>query len=186
MISEVAHSTGDVGAIYSGRDMTMRGNKITNNKIKKITNSQGSGTVGVYLDDLFSGTIVSGNYIDDVDKCILIGGGSDNIVSHNRLSNCTVPVWVDARGIYENKNKILLSQKGSSWDLRTKLNKVKNNIEYLVQYPEIIKTLESSTFEPRGNRVSNNQYDCEKKIVKSNRKLIKSWYKISGNKCIKN
>ena len=59
-IHHVALETGDVGAIYTGRDWTFRGNAIRHNFIHH-TGGVGMGSMGVYMDDCVSGTEIFGN-----------------------------------------------------------------------------------------------------------------------------
>lgn len=49
-VFQVATDTGDVGAMYSGRDWTYRGNRIRHNSFRDITGMDGSGR-GIYLDE---------------------------------------------------------------------------------------------------------------------------------------
>ena len=58
-IHHVALETGDVGAIYTGRDYTYRGNRIRHNFIHD-TGGVGMGSMGVYMDDCVSGTLIAG------------------------------------------------------------------------------------------------------------------------------
>lgn len=87
--------TGDAGAIYTGRDWTMRGTIIRGNYIHDIPSSLGPGTEiscrGVYLDDLASGTTVTGNVFANVRPSVYVNGGRDNDVSGN--------VFYHARGV---------------------------------------------------------------------------------------
>jgi len=54
-IHHIALETGDVGAIYSGRDYSFRGNRIRHNYIHE-TGGVGMGSMGVYMDDCVSGS----------------------------------------------------------------------------------------------------------------------------------
>ncbi|MBI2437305.1 MAG: right-handed parallel beta-helix repeat-containing protein, partial [Lentisphaerae bacterium] len=59
-IHHVCLDTGDVGAIYTGRDYTFRDNVVRYNFIHH-TGGVGLGSMGVYNDDCVSGTIMFGN-----------------------------------------------------------------------------------------------------------------------------
>jgi len=48
-IHSVCHESNDAGAIYAGRDWTMRGTVIRHNHLHDITGFEGRGCVGVYL-----------------------------------------------------------------------------------------------------------------------------------------
>lgn len=93
-IRHVCTETDDAGAIYGGRDWTMRGTKIRRNDIADVGSCN-----GVYLDDMFSGTEVTENTFVGVARGVFIGGGRDNIVADNKFVDCAHPVHLDARGL---------------------------------------------------------------------------------------
>jgi hypothetical protein len=97
-IHHVALETGDVGAIYTGRDYTFRGNRICNNYIHE-TGGVGMGSMGVYMDDCVSGTEVSGNIFYKVHWAMFIGGGRDHKVENNLFVDCEPAVRADGRGL---------------------------------------------------------------------------------------
>ena len=97
-IHRVALETGDVGAIYTGRDWTYRGNRIVHNYIHE-TGGVGMGSMGVYLDDCVSGTEVYGNVFRKVTRAVFIGGGRDHRVENNVFIDCNPAVAVDGRGL---------------------------------------------------------------------------------------
>jgi hypothetical protein len=53
-INDVCYESNDAGAIYAGRNWTMRGNVIRYNYLHDISGFEGKGCVGIYLDDAFS------------------------------------------------------------------------------------------------------------------------------------
>jgi len=97
-IHHIALETGDVGAIYTGRDYTYRGNRIRNNFIHH-TGGVGMGSMGVYMDDCVSGTEVFGNVFYKVHWAMFIGGGRDHHVENNLFVDCDPAVRMDARGM---------------------------------------------------------------------------------------
>jgi hypothetical protein len=97
-IHHIALETGDVGAIYTGRDYTFRGNKIRYNYIHH-TGGVGMGSMGVYMDDCVSGTEVFGNVFYKVHWAMFIGGGRDHRVENNLFVDCDPGVRVDGRGL---------------------------------------------------------------------------------------
>jgi len=97
-IHHIALETGDVGAIYTGRDYTFRGNKIRHNFIHH-TGGVGMGSMGVYMDDCVSGTEVFGNVFFNVHWAIFIGGGRDHRVENNLFVDCDPAVRADGRGL---------------------------------------------------------------------------------------
>jgi hypothetical protein len=97
-IHHIALETGDVGAIYTGRDYTYRGNKIRYNYIHH-TGGVGMGSMGVYMDDCVSGTEVFGNVFFKVHWAMFIGGGRDHRVENNIFAACDPAVRADGRGL---------------------------------------------------------------------------------------
>ncbi len=97
-IHHIALETGDVGAIYTGRDYTFRGNKIRHNFIHH-TGGVGMGSMGVYMDDCVSGTEVFGNIFYKVHWAMFIGGGRDHRVENNLFVDCDPAVRADGRGL---------------------------------------------------------------------------------------
>lgn len=97
-IHHIALETGDVGAIYTGRDYTFRGNKIRHNFIHH-TGGVGMGSMGVYMDDCVSGTEVFGNVFYKVHWAMFIGGGRDHRVENNLFVDCDPAVRMDGRGL---------------------------------------------------------------------------------------
>jgi hypothetical protein len=97
-IHHIALETGDVGAIYTGRDYTFRGNKVRHNFIHH-TGGVGMGSMGVYMDDCVSGTEVFGNIFYRVHWAMFIGGGRDHHVENNLFVECDPAVRMDGRGL---------------------------------------------------------------------------------------
>ncbi len=97
-IHHIALETGDVGAIYTGRDYSFRGNRIRHNFIHE-TGGVGMGSMGVYMDDCVSGTEVFGNVFYKVHWAMFIGGGRDHRVENNLFVDCDPAVRADARGL---------------------------------------------------------------------------------------
>ena len=96
--ARIALETGDVGAIYAGRDYSFRGNRIEGNFIHD-TGGIGMGSMGVYMDDCVSGTTVRGNIFLRVHWAMFIGGGRDHVVENNLFVDCDPAVRVDGRGL---------------------------------------------------------------------------------------
>ena len=97
-IHHIALETGDVGAIYTGRDWTFRGNRIRHNYIHH-TSGVGMGSMGVYMDDCVSGTEVFGNVFYKVHWAMFIGGGRDHRVENNIFVDCDPAIRIDGRGL---------------------------------------------------------------------------------------
>ncbi len=97
-IHHIALETGDVGAIYAGRDYTYRGNRIRYNFIHD-TGGVGMGSMGVYMDDCVSGTEIYGNVFYKVQRAAFLGGGRDHRVINNIFVECNHAVELDGRGL---------------------------------------------------------------------------------------
>jgi hypothetical protein len=97
-IHHIALETGDVGAIYTGRDYTYRGNRIRHNFIHE-TGGVGMGSMGIYMDDCVSGTEIFGNVFYKVQRAAFLGGGRDHQVINNIFVDCSHAVELDGRGL---------------------------------------------------------------------------------------
>ncbi len=149
-IRNVCLGTNDGGAIYAGCDWTMRGTKICGNYLHDITGFQGGGSVGVYLDDMFSGTEIRGNLFERVTRAAFLGGGRDNRVENNIFLFCEPSLHVDARG---------LGWASAAVDgcLTDRLNAVPYTSEvWRNRYPELVGILEDDPAAPKGNRIRRN------------------------------
>ncbi|MBQ7793568.1 MAG: right-handed parallel beta-helix repeat-containing protein [Clostridia bacterium] len=96
-IYNVCYDVGDMGAIYCGRNLTSRGNRIIYNYVHDIQQKDGEGKQGVhgvYLDDFFSSATVAGNVFENVSGYGVKFGGRDNIIYNNVFVNVgTSAIW---------------------------------------------------------------------------------------------
>jgi hypothetical protein len=97
-IHHVCLETGDVGAIYTGRDYTFRGNIIRHNFIHH-TGGVGMGSMGIYMDDCVSGTQIYGNILWSLHRAVFLGGGRDFRVENNIFVDCDPAIELDGRGL---------------------------------------------------------------------------------------
>ena len=97
-IHHIALETGDVGAIYTGRDFTYRGNRLRYNFIHD-TGGVGMGSMGIYMDDCVSGTEIFGNVFYKVQRAAFLGGGRDHQVINNLFVECNYAVELDGLGL---------------------------------------------------------------------------------------
>ncbi len=97
-IHHIALETGDVGAIYTGRDYTFRGNVIRHNFVHD-TGGVGIGSSGAYMDDCVSGTEIVGNVFQKTMMAVFLGGGRDHHVENNIFIDCDPAVSMDGRGL---------------------------------------------------------------------------------------
>jgi Right handed beta helix region len=98
-IHHVCLESNDAGAIYSGRNWTMRGTVVRHNYLHHIVGFQRKGCVGVYLDDMFCGTEISGNLFYQVTRAAFVGGGRDCTIENNIFVDCHRALHIDARAM---------------------------------------------------------------------------------------
>ena len=171
LIHHVCLESADAGAIYTGRDWTMRGTLIQKNLLHDIGGTAGldDDTSAIYIDDFASGITVRGNRIRNVCRGILIGGGRDNLVEGNEFEGCRkCAIHLDSRGTnwasyyFTGKEPIL-------FDRFRAVNA--GQPPYSERYPEL-KTVQTDEPElPKGNRLLHNRsqggawLDCPKEIL---------------------
>lgn len=149
----LAQETGDVGAIYTGRDWTARGTVIRYNFLRDIRGPGRWGSQGIYLDDQASGIVVRSNLFARVDRAVFIGGGRDNVVENNLFVDSSPAIHVDARG--------RTWQRAATQDpngvLRERLRAVPyDRSPYSDRYPGLVRLLEEDPGSPRGNVLRRN------------------------------
>ncbi len=148
-IHSVCYESNDAGAIYSMRDWTQRGTIIRHNYLHHISGFEHRGCVGVYLDDMFSGTTIFGNLFCRVTQAAFIGGGRDNTIANNVFVDCGPAVHVDDRGL--------------GWSSGA-LDPMKERLEampykeppWTARYPELVGILDDEPMAPKGNLIARN------------------------------
>lgn len=154
-IHDVCLESNDAGALYTGRNWTMRGHVIRNNYLYDVTGYLGKGSVGVYLDDMFSSAEIYGNVFRNVTSAAFIGGGRDCTVENNIFIDCKMALHIDARAlgwahqaaddwIAEAAEKGTIQ--GIAW----------NKPPYSERYPKLVNILENEPKAPVGNLVARN------------------------------
>lgn len=88
-IYDAVQNTDDMGAIYTCRDVTYKGNKIMYNYIHDIGgDSLGEyGTQAIFLDDFMSSALIAGNVFEDIMGASVKLAGADNIILNNMFIN---------------------------------------------------------------------------------------------------
>jgi len=166
-IARVCRETGDAGAIYMGRDPTMRGVVLRRNflhQIDPLVSTEGAyvGVMALYLDDCFGGVLVEGNVVVSTGEGLKIGGGHDNVVRGNAFVNCRPGIGFDGRGLGWAKG---LFVRGGEWRFLEKLDEMKvKQPPYSVRYPRLIDYEQRSPARPQGNRSERNLVLCEKPV----------------------
>ena len=132
-LHHVCMETGDVGAIYTGRDWTFRGNVVRYNYIHHV-GGVGMGSIGIYNDDCVSGTVMYGNVFYKVRRAAFMGGGRDFRVENNVFVDCHPAVQLDARGISKHHvwhDMVYKTMKKSLEDMNWR------QAPYRTRYPEL-------------------------------------------------
>jgi hypothetical protein len=154
-IHSVCFESNDAGAIYAGRDWTMRGTIIRHNYLHDISGFEARGCVGVYLDDMLCGTAIIGNVFYRVTSAAFIGGGRDCTIENNIFVDCRPAVHVDGRAlgwakpcadgwVQEGRQKETLCG--------TRYQKP----PYSERYPKLVNILADDPGAPKGNLVARN------------------------------
>jgi hypothetical protein len=174
-IHNVCLESNDAGAIYAGRDWTMRGTVIRHNYLHEITGFENRGCVGVYLDDMFCGTQIYGNVFYKVTRAAFIGGGRDCLVENNIFVDCNPALHIDARAMTWAKYHV-----NTTMTERLKSMPYKSEL-WRKRYPELVNILEDEPAVPKGNIVRWNicsggkwleLYSVDKNIVRWKDNLI--------------
>jgi len=152
-IHHVCLETDDAGAIYTGRNWTVRGTIIRHNHFHDIGGGPAVGNQAIYLDDTACGTTCVGNVIRNVHRAFLVGGGRDNIVENNVVVACRIPVHIDNRGM------------GGEWlegqEVYIKLRNDLKEVPYqgalwAARFPELAHILDDDPGLPKRNIVRSN------------------------------
>lgn len=157
-IYRVCLETGDAGAFYMGRDLTMRGNIVRYNAFHDISRTLKTGgsfvdVMAVYLDDCACGTTVYGNLFYKAGRAVMIGGGRDNTVENNIFVDCDPAIHVDGRGLGWAKFWF----DGRDPTLMDRLKEVPyDRPPYSDRYPHLANILQDDPAVPKYNRILNN------------------------------
>ncbi len=156
-ICNVCYESNDAGAIYTGRNWTMRGNVLRNNYLHDIVGFQNNGCVGIYLDDMFSSADMIGNLFVNVTRAAFIGGGRDCKILGNVFVDCHPAIHIDARGAGWANGHIQgwlkeFHEKGTILGIKF------NEPPYSTRYPELATILDEGKKPecPEGNVVADN------------------------------
>lgn len=156
-IHSVCYESNDAGAIYAGRNWTMRGHKILDNYMHDINGFRNEGCVGVYLDDMFAAADITGNLFVNVYRAAFIGGGRDCLVENNLFVNCRRALHIDARALnwaayHADEWLVEVAEKGTISGIKY------DEPPYSTRYPELPKILEGEPKAPEGNVIRTNVF----------------------------
>lgn len=148
-IHDVVRESNDAGAIYTGRDWSMRGHVIRYNYLHDISGRDKRGCVGVYLDDCFSSAVIFGNVFCRVTAAAFIGGGRDCVIANNLFVDCAPAVHVDARGLNWYASGL--------GDLSEKLERMPYGMPpWSDRYPQLRRLLADEPMAPKGDLIATN------------------------------
>lgn len=154
-ITRVVLDTSDAGAIYTGRDWSARGTRITGNFLHDIRARSGAEIKGVYLDDMASGITVARNLFLRVDQPVFIGGGRDNRVEGNVFLSASPAITLDARGL----TWAAASVSDPASEIRRALQKVPyRSPVWQRRYPRLAMLLLDEPARPKGNVFRHNVF----------------------------
>lgn len=141
-IYNVCSETQDAGAIYAGRDWTVRGTVIRKNLIENC----GSGDVSaVYLDDMISGITVEKNRIRNVPRALKVVGGRDNALCNNTIVDARE--WIMALK-WSLENRVTLFARLAAVPYKDSL--------WSAAYPSLANILDDDPGCPKGNVIKGN------------------------------
>jgi len=154
-IHDVCLESNDAGAMYTGRNWTMRGHVIRHNYMYDVTGFRDHGAVGVYLDDMFSSAEIYGNIFRNVTRAAFIGGGRDCTVENNIFVDCKMALHIDARALgwahgHADEWIAEAAEKGTISGVAY------NKPPYSERYPKLVTILENEPKAPAGNLVARN------------------------------
>ena len=147
-IHDVCTETDDAGAIYTGRDWTVRGTVIKHNFFHDIGGSAHVGNQAIYVDDNACGVTSVGNVIYRVYRAFLIGGGRENAMDNNVIVECPIPMHIDNRGMSWS------GKETENWTtLTTRLAAVPYQQEpWRSRFPQLVTILDDEPGLPKRNR----------------------------------
>ncbi len=154
-IHSVCHESNDAGAMYAGRNWTMRGTVVRHNYLHHIVGFEGRGCVGVYLDDMFCGTDIVGNVFYKVTMAAFVGGGRDCTVANNLFVDCPRALHIDSRALgwaRDHTDGWVKEGKEKSTHLGLRFKEP----PYSTRWPQLLSILDDEPFAPKGNVVERN------------------------------
>lgn len=158
-IYDVLKETDDAGAIYSGRDMTWRGNQINYNYFHDMDNGQGSyGRAAIYMDDAMSSMSAFGNIFADLQKGFFMGGGRDHTIANNIFYKVSNPVPFDARQSEMTHEDLF--KKDTTQTIPQRFQSIPYDSEvWKTRYPEVYEMAnDKEPGYPKGNSIYDNLF----------------------------
>ena len=160
-VHSVCHESNDAGAMYAGRNWTMRGTAVRHNYLHHINGFEGRGCVGVYLDDMYCGTEISGNVFYKVTRAAFVGGGRDCTIANNIFVDCPRALHIDSRALG------WAGYHADGWvkegrEKGTHLGIAFAKPPYSTRYPQLVNILDDEPKAPKGNVAERNIFVGER------------------------
>jgi hypothetical protein len=172
-IFDVLTRTGDGGAVYCGRDWSIRGTVIRCNLFHDIRGI-GKWENAVYLDDQASGITVTDNLFVRCHWGMLVGGGRDNRIENNLFVDCRLALHFDARGLgWAAGTRPVLEERLAAVPFAT--------LPWSERYPRLVDILRDAPMTPKGNVIRNNTLLRSGKIDQDMAKEVKEYGTVEGN-----
>ena len=123
---------------------------IRHNFLHHINGFEGHGCVGVYLDDMFCDTLISGNLLYKVTRAAFIGGGRDCTVENNIFVDCEPALHIDARAIGWANYHVDTTMKDRLFAM------LFQEVRWTDFYPQLLTLWQDEPAVPKGNVVARN------------------------------
>jgi hypothetical protein len=149
-IHDVCRESNDAGAIYAGRNWTMRGTVIRHNYLHDINGYEGRGANGIYLDDLLGGTEIVGNLFHKVTAAVNVNNGRDCTIVNNIFVDCSpaISVW-----------RVAPDGDETFRQLKAGLDEVPyRDALWSARYPKLTTILDDDPMAPKGNVIARNVF----------------------------
>ena len=161
------------GAVYCGRDWSIRGTVIRCNLFHDIRGI-GKWENAVYLDDQASGITVTDNLFVRCHWGMLVGGGRDNRIENNLFVDCRLALHFDARGLgWAAGTRPVLEERLAAVPFAT--------LPWSERYPRLVDILRDAPMTPKGNVIRNNTLLRSGKIDQDMAKEVKEYGTVEGN-----
>ncbi|MDH7571546.1 MAG: right-handed parallel beta-helix repeat-containing protein, partial [Armatimonadota bacterium] len=143
-IHSAVYETDDAGALYTGRNPSLRGNVIRHNYWHHIGSGLAHGQAAIYLDDGVCGTLVEGNVFYRAGGgsfgAVFVHGGKENLFQNNLFVECPIAAafspWSDERWRNFLKSELITERLYKEIDVRKP--------PYITRYPELARLPENS------------------------------------------
>ena len=145
----VVYESNDAGIVYAGRNWSMCGTVIRYNYMHNVDGFMGRGCVGVYLDDQFGSTQITGNVFYKVTRAAMIGGGRNVSIDNNIFVDCVPATHVDARGLGWAKG-------GESGMVKSLTDMPYQQSPWKEKYPWLLTLLDDDRMAPKYDVIAHN------------------------------